>query len=72
MSTLTCTIMHTYTEYNCYTQSYKLPCSSEGLKVARTKHKRTPAKALRHENSEAVWNELALYQEKCQQLEWQL
>ena len=27
---------------------------------------------MRHENSSAVWNELAAYREKCQELEWQL
>jgi chromosome segregation ATPase len=36
------------------------------------KRKATPAKDLRHENSTAVWNELAAYREKCQQLETHL
>lgn len=42
--------------------------SSETPKVDHIRQK-TPVKALRHENSGAVWNELALYRGRCQELE---
>ena len=46
-----------------------LHSSSETPKVDNVKRKKTPVKALRHENSSTVWNELAFYRERCQQLE---
>ena len=33
---------------------------------------KVPTKALRHENSEAVWNELSHYKHKCLELETKL
>ena len=46
--------------------------SSENPKVDHINVKRTPVKALRHENSGIVWNELALCRERCKQLETHL
>ena len=46
--------------------------SSDGAKGPETKFRKAPIKALRHENSAAVWNELALYQDKCRKLEIEL
>ena len=56
----------------CNSEPFSLCYSSDGAKGPETKFKRAPVKALRHEDSAAVWNELALYQDKCRKLEMEL